>query len=444
MAKTKYVQGVGNVTEGKGGMTVGKKSGSYDTKTGQYSIKDLATGKTTTGSGSQADYDKAYSSYGTSSGGGGGGGSSSSQSSYQDSLTKSQNMLAEQAAKAKQDALRQAWESNSQALNSQKSTVTNNYNSATNKLNAVRDARLPEFQQQRNAASADAAQTSRGVKELMAATGRYNSGFNRSEQLGVDLNRSNAISGITGAQNQFETDVGNQLSDVDAQRVAALNDIASKLQLGEKQYNDGTLSLTEQLESEKASGALKAMMDAQTWADQKSQQEFDNSYKTDSLAQQARLNELTQAFNDKKLELEQDSILWEQQFKEKGFTAEEAFNAAQLKLERDTLAAEMAYKYKSLAKSGSSGGGGSSSANLSAIKYQNELSSKQALASAMQGLQAMANAGKTRSQLLAHINSNAADIQANNVPVQDLYKWASSNFTWDKKNGEWYNTEDED
>ena len=160
---------------------------------------------------------------------------SPSQSSYQNSLTKYQNMLAEQAAKAKQDALRQAWESNSQALNSQKSTVSNNYNSATNKLNAVRNARLPEFQQQRNAASADAAQTSRGVKELMAATGRYNSGFNRSEQLGVDLNRSNAISGITGAQNQFEADVGNQLSDVDAQRVAALNDIAEKLQLGEKQ-----------------------------------------------------------------------------------------------------------------------------------------------------------------------------------------------------------------
>ena len=291
---------------------------------------------------------------------GGGGGSSSSQSSYQNSLTKYQNSLAEQAAKAKQDALRQAWESNSQALNSQKSTVTNNYNSATNKLNAVKDARLPEFQQQRNAASADAAQTSRGVKELMAATGRYNSGFNRSEQLGVDLNRSNAISGITGAQNQFETDVGNQLSDVDAQRVAALNDIAEKLQLGEKQYNDGTLSLTNQLESEKASGALKAFLDAQDRADLLAQQQFDNSYKTDSLNQDVRLRELAQAFNDKKLSLDQEALVWEQQFKEKGFTAEEAFNEAQLKLEREKLAAEIAYKYDALAKSGSSGGSGGS------------------------------------------------------------------------------------
>ena len=336
-----------------------KKTGSYDTKTGNYTIKDPKTGKTTTGSGSQADYDKAYSSYGSGSGGGGGG-SSSSQSSYQNSLTKYQNMLAEQAAKAKQDALRQAWESNSQALNSQKSTVANNYNSATNKLNAVRDARLPEFQQQRNAASADAAQTSRGVKELMAATGRYNSGFNRSEQLGVDLNRSNAISGITGAQNQFETDVGNQLSDVDAQRVAALNDIAEKLQLGEKQYNDGTLSLTNQLESEKASGALKAFLDAQDRADLLAQQQFDNSYKTDSLNQDVRLRELAQAFNDKKLSLDQEALVWEQQFKEKGFTAEEAFNEAQLKLEREKLAAEIAYKYDALAKSDSSGGSGGS------------------------------------------------------------------------------------
>jgi len=285
---------------------------------------------------------------------------SSSQSSYQNSLTKYQNMLAEQAAKAKQDALRQAWESNSQALNSQKSTVTNNYNSATNKLNAVKDARLPEFQQQRNAASADAAQTSRGVKELMAATGRYNSGFNRSEQLGVDLNRSNAISGITGAQNQFETDVGNQLSDVDAQRVAALNDIASKLQLGEKQYNDGTLSLTEQLESEKASGALKAFLDAQTRADTLSQQGIDNSFRQAQFDQNAELADLQQQWQQKQFDAEQKALLWEQQFQQQGYTADEAYRMAQLNLQRDQFEADEAYRKAALAKSGSSGGSGGS------------------------------------------------------------------------------------
>ena len=336
-----------------------KKTGSYDTKTGNYTIKDPKTGQTTTGSGSRADYDKAYSSYGSSSGGGGGG-SSSSKSSYQNSLTKYQNMIAEQAAKAKQDALRQAWESNSQALNSQKSTVTNNYNSATNKLNAVRDARLPEFQQQRNAASADAAQTSRGVKELMAATGRYNSGFNRSEQLGVDLNRSNAISGITGAQNQFETDVSNQSSDIDAQRVAALNDIAEKLQLGEKQYNDGTLSLTNQLESEKASGALKAFLDAQTRADTLSQQGIDNSFRQAQFDQNAELADLQQQWQQKQFDAEQKAVLWEQQFQQQGYTADEAYRMAQLNLQRDQFEADEAYRKAALAKSGSSGGSGGS------------------------------------------------------------------------------------
>ena len=71
----KTIKGVGSVTEDKGGMTVGTKSGSYNANTGTYSIKDLATGKTTTGSGTQADYDKAYSSYGGGSSGGGGGSS---------------------------------------------------------------------------------------------------------------------------------------------------------------------------------------------------------------------------------------------------------------------------------------------------------------------------------------------------------------------------------
>lgn len=314
----------------------------------------------------------------SSSGGGSSGNynQSSPQSSYADKLTEYNNSIAEQAAKAKQDALRQAWEGNSQALNSQNATVNNNYTSAANKLNAVQAARLPEFQQQRNASSAEAAQIALRNQELMAASGRGDSGYNRSNALSVDLNRSNAISALTDSENAFKTDVGNQLSDVDNQRVAALNDIAGKLQLGQKQYNDGTLSLTNQLESEKASGALKAFLESTTRADTLAQQSFNNSFQEKQFEQNASLAELQQQFQQKQFQAEQDAQLWQQQFQQQGFSADEAYRMSQTKLQQDSLAAETAYKNAALAKSGSSGGSGGSSGGSTKAITQSSIQGK--------------------------------------------------------------------
>lgn len=93
------------------------------------------------------------------------------------------------------------------------------------------------------------------------------------------------------------------------------------------------------------------------------------------------------------------------------------------------------------AYSASRAGSGSSSANLSAQKYADQQASQQSFAQSMQGIQNMANNGSTRSDILKFINSNAGDLQANGVSVQDLYNWASKNFTWDKdSSGNWYNT----
>lgn len=358
------------------------------------------------------------------------------QSTYQQQLTDYQNQIATQAAKAKQDALRQAWESNQQGLNSQNAVVDNNYNSAANKLNAVRDARLPEFQQQKNSVSADAQQTARKLRELMAASGRGDSGYSRSNQLSVDLNRSNALQGITSDQNQFTTDVSNQLSDVDAQRVAALNDIASKLQLGQRQYSDGTLSLTNQLESEKASGALKAFLEAQQRADQMSQQSLDNSFRQSQFDQSSQLAQLQQAWQEKQFAADQESQQFNQALQQGQITGQ--YNGAST-LAAQAQAAEQAYRNAalaqdqsqfsaSLAKSGSSGGSGGSSGGSSKAITQSSTQGKTNMDDAMIEIDNQLSNGTSPGNVANSIEQQRTSLAKQGINVDTLIKavWAKS------------------
>ena len=355
-------------------------------------------------------------------------------SSYQQQLTKYQNMIAEQEAQAKRDALRQAWEGNSQALNSQRSTVSNNYQSVANNLNLLRQQRLPEYLAQKDATSADAASMQRRTEALNALGGRYFSGANRSQMLNIDLQRQNSLQGIQGDQNNFETGVSNQLSEADMNRVAALNDIAEKLSLGEKQYNDGTLSITNQLESTKASGALKAMMDAQAWSDKMTQQGIDNSFRQGQFDQSAKLAELQQQFQQKQLDSQQQAQIWEQQFKEKGFSADEAYRMAQTQLQKDTLAAETAYKNAALALSRS---GGSSS--VTERNYQDKQNSTSSTNDAFAVLNALASQGKSRTEILNYLNQHSGDFEG--VDYDALLSRSQKAFTWDRDaDGNWYNT----
>ncbi len=368
---------------------------------------------------------------GSSSGSTGGSYGSSPKSSYQNALTDYNDSVLDSAARAKQDALRQAWEGNEQALNSQKSTVANNYNSAANKLNAVRDARLPEFQQQRNMASADASQMALRNKELMAATGRSDSGYNRTSQTAIDLNRNNAISGYMKNENDFKTDVGNQLSDIDSQRVAALNDIAEKLSLGKKQYNDGTLSLTNQLESDKASGALKAFLEAQTRADTLSQQNYENSFRDKQFEQSASLAELQQQFQEKQFQAEQDAQLWEQQFRQQGFSADESYRMSQLQLQKDTQAAENAYRNAALAASSVKSSSSSSKPTAAETAASIKKETASATADAFDRLNELANQGQTRSQILKAFKNNYSTYANGGADMDALYKLIDEQFQWD-------------
>lgn len=227
------------------------------------------------------------------------------QQAYQDQLTAYQTQVAQAAAAAKQFALKQAWEGNTQALNSQNATVGNNFNSAKNNLNALQASRTPEYQAQKDATSQEAAAQMRRTQALNAMTGNYNSGYNRSQMNDVGLARQASLGAIGGAENTFNDSVSNQISSADASRVAALNDIAGKLSLGQQQYNDGTLNLNTQLASDVATGSLQASLQAQEWSDRMTQQGIDNSSRDAQLALSTQIANAQTAYQNGQLTMQQ-------------------------------------------------------------------------------------------------------------------------------------------
>jgi len=230
---------------------------------------------------------------------------SMSQSTYEQKLADLARQTATAAADAKKFALKQAWEGNSQALNAQNEVVGNNFNSAKNNLTALQATRAGEYQGQKDSTSQEAAAQMRRTQALNALTGNYNSGYNRSQMSDVGLARQASLDAIQGSQNAFNTGVGNQISAADATRVAALNDIAGKLQLGQKQLNDGTLNLDTQLASDVAIGSLNASLKAQEWSDTQRQLGAENSSRDAQLALSTRIADATQAYQQGQLTLEQ-------------------------------------------------------------------------------------------------------------------------------------------
>lgn len=266
----------------------------------------------------------------------------------QDLINAANNKTLEAEKIAKEGALRNAFQNNSQALNSQKSTVGNSYDSMMRQLNATRDATLPQYQAQKDSAAVDSAAQMRRVQALNALSGKYFSGANRDQQFNVLLAQKQAEQGINQAKNQFETGVTNRLSDADAQRVAALNDIAEKLRLTEQQYNQGTLDLTNQIESEKAAGAAKAMANAMQWANTVQQQGVDNSLRQGQLDLSRDIFGADQAWRDKTFGADQESAAFNRALALAGLTGYYDGNPT---MAREQFGADQAYRNAGLANS---------------------------------------------------------------------------------------------
>lgn len=329
------------------------------------------------------------------------------QNQYSNYLTNYYNQVAQAEAESKRNALLNAYQQNQQALNSQNATVGNSYQSLVNNLTASRDAQLPVYQDQRDATSAEAAAQLRRTQALNALTGKFHSGANRSQQLAVDLAKQNAMQKIGQAENQFTTGITNKLSDADAQRVAALNDIAEKMALNSQQYNQGTLSLNNQLASTQAANANKAFAEAMDWLNTTKQNEATANYRERQLALDEMIAKANQDYNNAKL-AQDDSQFW-----------------AGLNLK------------------GNSGGSGFNSSQQNYIDKQN---AKAETSRAMDYIIKLASGNAyddsgnrlrrgTASDIQNWIKQNAAYLNSVGVDVNWLTEWAADNYSWEPAEG---------
>lgn len=136
--RTENISGVGNVNYRNGTPnTIGTSRGSYNNTTGNWSIDDFKTGKTITGNGSYADYEKAYNSL-SGSGGGSGGGSSSlygnaSQPDYTSYFSDLQNNMSKQ------------YQSMFDSMSKQQQTQQQTLIDSLNKMNTQQQNQLSEM-----------------------------------------------------------------------------------------------------------------------------------------------------------------------------------------------------------------------------------------------------------------------------------------------------------
>jgi hypothetical protein len=368
--------------------------------------------------------------YGDSKGSSSGGSSSGSSSNSNPYLSNLINSQYDSALKSKVAALQKA-----------RDTSISGYNQNIQALPG-------EYQPLRNQADLRGMQNSRAISETMAAQGNWRSGANQTAQTANNASTANTIGGYNKQQQDavdrlkqaiaqvnagYQSDIATTTADTLAQRDAALISQANQ----DRSFNqqDKQFNMNFGLQSQTAN-ANNAMTYAQL-DEMRNPSSVTNQMKQIGL-DTARLNyqALPDQLKSQAQKIAQDLAM--------GNISQQA---AQLQLDYlpQQLQLGLAQTQAQINASNRAGtSGGSSASNLSAMKYANELGSQQALASSMQGLQSMASDGKTRSEILKFINTNAADLQANGVPVQDLYSWANKNFTWDKQNGEWYNTAEDD
>ena len=222
-------------------------------------------------------------------------------------------------------------------------------NSSLSNLTAERATIEPEYQKQKMQAGVTARQTARSFDEYMAQRGGNRSGI---AGQGTLMNNM-AYQGQVGALNQGEASA---ISD-NARRVTDVNNA----------YQSDV-------------AAANAGAEASYLQNYINQMNADRTFNQNDL--QANRSHGLQALSAKQ---QQDAQLWEQQFKEKGFSADEAYRMAQLKMQQEQAAADNQYRYAALNRSSSGGGSGGSEGSGSTVKYSDSstLSMKNKLDSAL-------------------------------------------------------------
>jgi len=359
------------------------------------------------------------------SGGGNYAGSPSSMKSAMDNQVDAVTKLYNQQAKAQAAKIKQALATQTQLANNTKQDFTNQMNDAIATLNAER-AKIPsQTATLNNTASSTGIINAQKIRNSLSQMGLLQSGESPSQQLLNDTTTQNNINANNLQGQELDMSYGNQIN-------SAKTDLASKV----KQINDAiALAQTQGDES-----SLLVLQDAQAKiadATATSAVNYNNfAYTAGRDAVNDRFTE--QQFDAQKVQLALDNVYRQQQADLASRQWQSQFDQSNTQfnqnyaLQQQQLADDKAYKNASLARSGSSSSR-SSSSGLSATAQKAALAkeSVSATADAFSRLNELANAGKTRSQILKAYKDNYADYANNNVDMEKLWKLIDQSFQWD-------------
>lgn len=175
-------------------------------------------------------------------------------------------MIAQQQA-AQLEAIRTGRKNTVDALSLGKTDVGNNYDEATNKLNTQKSQAGGQYQALRNNASVQANQNTEKLKEIMAAQGLFNSGTNITGQLQVDTNRQNAMNTINTDEQNYNQNVGDQLTALAREKASQIAKIDQQIAAANSSSSASELTALADLSSQKT----KMTMDLQNIVNQMTQ-----------------------------------------------------------------------------------------------------------------------------------------------------------------------------
>lgn len=131
-------------------------------------------------------------------------------------------------------------------LNELRNTAQADYTSGANKINEQRAAQTPLYQQGRNTASVNAAQSARRLSELMAAKGLSRGGSFMSGMAGVQNQRAAEIGDINQQEALFNAQLANRLAELEQARANSLGAIGNRTAELEQTYQGDLSNLEKQ------------------------------------------------------------------------------------------------------------------------------------------------------------------------------------------------------
>ena len=167
--------------------------------------------------------------------------------------TNALNTLTEAQKASRQTALKDAYDKSQTGLNNQEGTINTNYKTGISTLRQRLNELVPQFQDNRNMASAQSAQQTQALAERLAANGNYFGGDSVRGNVGIQTALSNNLNAQNIAETNLKADYANQENTLTQEQINALNAIANNRQQLTQSYGSDLEKALAEIEASKTS-----------------------------------------------------------------------------------------------------------------------------------------------------------------------------------------------